>query len=123
MRGLLSVEALRVSRRAAHDEAPGRNPNVALAGGDDNLPVEQVTWDEAKHFCEAVGGRLPTEAEWEYAARARERRVNAMETWKRSRGTPATAAPATAAAKLTLWGARRVTLGTYTTCWETSING
>ncbi|MBI5526847.1 MAG: formylglycine-generating enzyme family protein [Deltaproteobacteria bacterium] len=69
----VSVRAFRMGKyevtQGQFREVMESNPsNFDNCGAD--CPVEQVTWQEARDFCAKVGGRLPTEEEWEYAARA-----------------------------------------------------
>ena len=52
-----------------------RNGQFAAAEGYEDHPVAETTWHGARDYCRWRSARLPTEAEWEAAARGKEGRT------------------------------------------------
>jgi formylglycine-generating enzyme required for sulfatase activity len=81
--------ATTVGRFAKYLEATGADPpeywNMINVAAEGDYPVVGVDWDQAQAYCKWAGKRLPTEAEWEKAARGTDGRKH---PWGNDAPTP-----------------------------------
>ena len=69
-----NAQYLRFVQATGH-KPPDQWKGGRISAGQENLPVGGVTWDDARAYCQWAGGHLPTEAQWEKAARGGDSRT------------------------------------------------